>query len=135
MHMSCWQKYVTKQILNLLKCFLLIKFKFRYINSSEFGVNNKIDDFSCPLCETKGNTFLPIYGNFSMYKTLNISNFEIKTKKSESLIEQKLLSKIENEFSDSVKDESLFKNKFRKFIKLFLKNSDSNGILPTNSKF
>ena len=70
-----------------------------------------------------------------MYKTLNISNFEIKTKKSESLIEQKLLSKIENEFSDSVKDESFFKNKFRKFIKLFLKSSDSNGISPTNSKF
>jgi hypothetical protein len=106
---------------------------FRYINSSEFGINNKIDDFSCPLCETKGNTFLPIYGNLSMYKTLNISNFEIKTKKSESLIEQKLLNKIENEFSDSVKEEGFFKFKFQKFIKLFLKNSDSHEVLPTNS--
>ena len=69
-----------------------------------------------------------------MYKTLNISNFEIKTKKSESLIEQKLLNKIENEFSDSVKEESFFKFKFQKFIKLFLKNSDSHEVLPTNSK-
>lgn len=114
---------------------LIERYMFRYINSSEFGINNKIDDFSCPLCETKGNTFLPIYGNLSMYKTLNISNFEIKTKKNESLIEQKLLNKIENEFSDSIKDESFFKKKFQKFIKLFLKNSDSHETLPTNSKF
>ena len=112
-----------------------MKLKKRYINSSEFGINNKIDDFSCPLCETKGNTFLPIYGNLSMYKTLNISNVEVKLKKDDNLIDQKLIKKVDQDFSSNNKNESDFKDGFKKVINLFLKSSNSTDALPTTGYF
>ena len=67
-----------------------------------------------------------------MYKTLNISNFETTSKKNENLIDQKLISKIEQEFNDSDKEESFFKEKVKLFLNKFLRNSNSNDMLKTN---
>ena len=67
-----------------------------------------------------------------MYKTLNISNFETKSKKNDNLIDQKLMSKIELEFDDEDKNEHEFKNKFKNFLNKFLRNSNSNDSLQTS---
>ena len=67
-----------------------------------------------------------------MYKTLKISNFDQLSKKNDHLIDQKLVRKIEQDFSDGNKEESDFKNGFKNFLNSFLKNSNSNDA-PTNS--
>ena len=72
MHSTCWQKYLNFLIELIYSNNLY--FFFRYVdgvkvnenrrNARLFNANNKRNEFLCPLCETIGNTVLPLLPNF-----------------------------------------------------------------------
>ena len=69
---TCWQKYLNFLIELIYSNNLY--FFFRYVdgvkvnenrrNARLFNANNKRNEFLCPLCETIGNTVLPLLPNF-----------------------------------------------------------------------